>query len=290
MTALTEIRIMEIFCQEAPGLRPADSPLACIRIGRALEREVLARAEREMAGLRQMLDAERQRADNAVAVSNALQDKVSRAAPSGQQAEQECGSCGYTADPDCRICSPQQADPCPGCMPGGVCKTPECGRLKALQAEQAACSRCKGDGHTIGVPCWLCEGTGKSLTMASPAASLHAESVKEDAESLQRGVASAPPDSDTPFPPHWHALLEWNRRQPEPPIRIGREYDVARAHSGMIAPPDGDAERKRADAFVREFEDWVKHTGALPWGGSWMAEVSSIIERAAVAASKGAKA
>lgn len=35
------------------------------------------------------------------------------------------------------------------------------------------------------------------------------------------------------------------------------------------------------DHHVKEFEEWVKQTGALPWGGSWMAEVSSIIERAA---------
>lgn len=34
--------------------------------------------------------------------------------------------------------SAQQADPCPGCIPGGVCKTPTCGRLKAQQAEQPA--------------------------------------------------------------------------------------------------------------------------------------------------------
>lgn len=58
----------------------------------------------------------------------------------------------------------------------------------------------------------------------------------------------------------------------------------------MEPPRHGRAARygaRRADAFVREFEDWVKQTGALPWGGSWMAEVSSIIERAAMAASKG---
>ena len=68
-------------------------------------------------------------------------------------------------------------------------------------------------------------------------------------------------------------------------------YAIVASWGAMLAaaptPPDGDAERKRADAFVREFEDWVKQTGALPWGGSWMAEVSSIIERAAMAASKG---
>lgn len=46
--------------------------------------------------------------------------------------------------------SAQQADPCPGCMPGGVCKTPECGRLKARQAEQAACTCGSGPagGHS----------------------------------------------------------------------------------------------------------------------------------------------
>jgi len=68
------------------------------------------------------------------------------------------------------------------------------------------------------------------------------------------------------------------------------ELCVVRQLAAAPTPPDGDAERKRADAFVREFEDWVKQTGALPWGGSWMADVSSIIERAAVAASKGEKA
>ncbi|MCT9127482.1 hypothetical protein [Cupriavidus gilardii] len=83
----------------------------------AFARALLSRAEREAAGLRQMLDAERQRAANAVAVSNALQDKLSRAAPQSSE---------------------QQADPCPGCVPGGVCKTPTCGRLQARNAAQQA--------------------------------------------------------------------------------------------------------------------------------------------------------
>ncbi len=69
---------------------------------------------------------------------------------------------------------------------------------------------------------------------------------------------------------------------------------MAPAYRAMLAatptPPNGDTERKRADAFVREFEEWVRQTGALPWGGSWMAEVSSIIKCAAMAASKGEKA
>jgi len=32
----------------------------------------------------------------------------------------------------------QDADPCPQCIPGGVCKTPKCGRLLAAQAPAAA--------------------------------------------------------------------------------------------------------------------------------------------------------
>jgi hypothetical protein len=39
-----------------------------------------------------------------------------------------------------------------------------------------------------------------------------------------------------------------------------------------------------ADAFVLEFERWNAETGALPRGGSWMAEVSDIIQRAAQSA------
>jgi hypothetical protein len=35
------------------------------------------------------------------------------------------------------------------------------------------------------------------------------------------------------------------------------------------------------DSFVLEFERWNAETGALPRGGSWMAEVSDIIQRAA---------
>ncbi|UXC37339.1 PGDYG domain-containing protein [Cupriavidus gilardii] len=82
----------------------------------AAREALLSRAEREAAGLRQMLDAERQRASNAVAVSNALQDKLSRAAPQSSE---------------------QQANPCPGCVPGGVRKTPTCGRLQTREAERS---------------------------------------------------------------------------------------------------------------------------------------------------------
>ena len=51
-------------------------------------------------------------------------------------------------------------------------------------------------------------------------------------------LAAAPtPPAGTVFGiPAAHALLEWNRLQSEPPIKIGREYDVAKAYVAMMAP------------------------------------------------------
>ncbi|USE78945.1 hypothetical protein NDR89_23335 [Cupriavidus gilardii] len=52
------------------------------------------------------------------------------------------------------------------------------------------------------------------------------------------GLLDAPtPPAGTVFGiPAAHALLEWNRLQSEPPIKIGREYDVAKAYVAMMAP------------------------------------------------------
>jgi len=52
------------------------------------------------------------------------------------------------------------------------------------------------------------------------------------------------------------------------------EIPVARDAAQLLTKPG-------ADEFVLEFERWNAETGALPRGGSWMAEVSSIIQRAA---------
>lgn len=61
------------------------------------------------------------------------------------------------------------------------------------------------------------------------------------------------------------------------------DCDIIESHVRELIAEMGEAASQpgNGNAHVREFEEWVKQTGALPWGGSWMAEVSSIIERAA---------
>lgn len=61
--------------------------------------------------------------------------------------------------------------------------------------------------------------------------------------------------------------------------------EANRAVEAQQAEPVGDecedSGSLLGDGFVLEFERWNDVTGALPRGGSWMAEVSNIIQRAA---------
>lgn len=61
---------------------------------------------------------------------------------------------------------------------------------------------------------------------------------------------------------------------------IEQDAREAVAHKATIQEPLTVADAA-GDAFVLEFERWNAETGALPRGGSWMAEVSDIIKRAA---------
>lgn len=180
--------------------------VAPYEFARAIEREALARAEREMAGLRQMLEAERQRADNAVAVSNALQDKVSRASPSEHQrshwlrasvleriAENAAGKLteqerGHLMDAAVllRLLAATQQTAVPSnyhveiMVRVGDTVARRVATKLAFDVERDPRTLMERDAR-VAIAAVLAQ-------QAEHPASLHTESVKEDAESLQRGA------------------------------------------------------------------------------------------------------